>query len=352
MSYQPLPSQPLPGQAVPGSIEPPRRRGSALIWLGALVILGGIGAAIGLFFAGQQRFDTRVERLAQDAGALSGCVTDLRFTKDGTFVLYYVSRGTVRLNGANDGCADTETVRVSADAEPPEMVITLTDADGEDVRIVRTDLDTETTLEAGGVVARPYRAVDINETGNYEIDITADADADRFAIGLGPKIEEPSAVTALLIGALAAALGALLIIIGSVRRRLPSQAPRGTAVGVGYPGPGGYQAQPPYQGAPGSASLPGGPPYQQPPAGAGQYPQQPPVVYQPPGQQGFDHPTQAMPPIVRAPDPVGPFGTAPGGSPEERSIWAAPPPPPPPDAGTPSAGTPRPARADDDPDAR
>ena len=54
-----------------------------------------------------------------------------------------------------------------------------------------------------------------------------------------------------------------------------------------------------------------------------QYPNQPPVTYNPPAAEGFDHPTQAMPPIVTSPEPVGPF---------EQGGWSVPgqPLPPPP----------------------
>ncbi len=302
MSYQPPPT------------ARPKRPGTALTWLGVLLIVGGIAATVGLFLAGQQRFNSKVESLATDSGALSGCITDLTFSKEGTFVLYYLSEGEVSVNGENVGCSDTDTIRLSAQPNVPDMDVKLTDSDGDNVKVTRTSLDTSKDLSAGGVAARPYRQVTIAATGDYQIEITAAEDVERFAIGLGPEIEEPSPLLPIVVGVVGIALGVLLIVLGAVRRSASRRVPP-VAVAYGYQAPGGFQAP-------------------------GQYPVQPPVVYQPPSSQGFDHPTQSMPPIVTAPEPVGPF-TQPYAPPPDYSEWSAPKQPlPPPAAAPPPRGPP------------
>lgn len=297
MSYQPIQSPP------PDAVR--ARRGGGLIWAGVVVFLIGVAAAVASWFTLQQRFDSKVTSLAEDSGALSGCITDLDFSKTGTFVLYYISEGDVRVNGDNDGCADEDVVEIDADTDPPDMELTLTDENGDDIRIGSTSLDEDQSVSAGGVTAWPYRGVEIEDAGEYQLEVIADDDADRFAIGVGPAIEEPSSTLPIVLGVIGLVAGLILVIVGITRRKPPA-APVVLA------------AQPAAQ-------------YQ----GPGQYPSGPPVTYNPPAAQGFDHPTQAMPPIAPTAEPLPPF---------DDTVWGVPtsspsplPPPPPPASASPYA---------------
>ena len=72
---------------------------------------------------------------ASDSAALSGCITDLSFSKQGTFVLYYLYRGKVAVNGTNDGCSDKDLVTLKSDDDIPDMEATLTNSDGDRVTV-------------------------------------------------------------------------------------------------------------------------------------------------------------------------------------------------------------------------
>jgi len=85
-------------------------------------------------------------------------------------------------------------------------------------------------------------------------------------------------------------------VLGATRRSPKTET--AAAVAYGYPA----QYQQPVQ-------------YQYPTQPPAQYPNQPPVTYNPPATEGFDHPTQAMPPIQTSPEPVGPF---------EQEGWSVP----------------------------
>jgi hypothetical protein len=278
MQYQIAGPAPMP-------VAPPKPRGRALIVFGALAIVVGVLGALALALSGQQRYDTRVKRLASDSGALSGCITDLNFSKTGVFVLYYVYDGRVRVNGANQGCADDASVNIQAPSRIPTIDVSLTDSSGSERQLSRTRASSADTLSGGGVKAHPFRQVTITKAGDYQITVTAAEGSERFAIGLGPRIEKPALIGPVLVAVLGVALGVLLFIIAGVVRSQARRQPTGTAVGHGYPGPV-FQAP-------------------------GQYPTQPPVSYHPPSSQGFDHPTQGMPPIQTGPQPVGPFAPPP-----------------------------------------
>jgi hypothetical protein len=295
MSYQPTQTK-LPGKG--------------LIALGVVMILLGLAGGVALFLTGQSRHDSKVKSLATDSAALSGCITDLTFSKEGTFVLYYVYQGNVRVNGTNDGCAGTDTVKLSAASKAPDMDVTLTNSDGDTLKLGAPS--STAAVHAGGVRAVPYKQVTIKTTGDYQLEITAADGVKRFALGVGPKIDKADPLVAILVGVGGAALGLIVIVIGGVRRT----SARRRLTEIPPPGVTGYPAQPGYGTAPGSQYPPGQyPPGQYPPSG--QYPapgqvSAPPAQYpaQPPYQ-----PTQALPTIQSVPDGLGHFAPPTAGQP-------------------------------------
>ena len=108
----------------------PKLPGRVLIGLGVLALVVGLAGGATLLVAARQRFDARVKSLATDSAALSGCITDLTFARQGTFVLYYLFEGTVAVNGANDGCATAGRVMLHADPRPAAIDVKLTNNDG------------------------------------------------------------------------------------------------------------------------------------------------------------------------------------------------------------------------------
>lgn len=260
---------------------PPKLPGKALISLGIVVFLLGVAAGVVWMLSDQSQYDSKVQSLGDDSAALSGCLTDLTFTKKGTFVLYYVYEGRVRVNGSNDGCADKDSVDLSGATKAPDMEVTLTDPDGDTLKLSRPSVSTSKVFSGGGVKAKAYKQVTIKSTGDYQIEINAADDVKRFAIGVGPKLTKPSPLLPIAAGVGGAALGLLMVVIGAVRRgsakrRLAAAAQQPVAYGTvpQFNPPAQYPAQPPFQPAP------------------------------PPVHQGYE-PTHAMPPIQQSPDGVG-----------------------------------------------
>jgi hypothetical protein len=326
MSYQP--QVPAGFQPAP---PPAKRKGTAWIVLGVLFIVGGLVAGAVMYFVTQGRYDSKVKNLASDSAALSGCTTTMSFTKSGTFVLYYIFEGDVRINDRNDDCAEEDVVTIKTSARPPDFTAELRNSDGKPQDLNRPSISRSRTLSAGGVKARPYQQARVTR-GNYALEVVPEeANADRFAIGVGPAIEEPSSTWPVLLAGGGAALGLIFIVIGSARRGrsgrargvvVPGDPGAPVAVGAGYPqGP--PLVNPPGPVGPTAWGQPSQPDWDQP--GSGQPP------WQPPGSSGPPPGAGPLPPIVRSPEALPPFQsppaasppTAPTGAPGEP--WGAPP---------------------------
>jgi hypothetical protein len=275
------------GQGAYAGYGAPRRGGMhPLTALGAVVAVLGVVIAIVLYIAGQQRFSSSVKHLVTEAGALSGCATDLTFTEGGNYTLYYVSSGSVRLNGANDGCAAADVTPIAADTSPPDFALTLADIDGTALKLSAPG--TRAALRSSGVVALPYRQVTVPASGSYRLSVGAPDTGLPFAIGVGKRISEPGAFLPLAVG--------LIGIILGVGCALGGLASAGRSVGYGaagqYQQPGyqqpGYQ-QPGYQ-------QPG---YQQP---AAQQPGYRPSGYAQPGAPPTVPTRAPAPPAQRPPE--------------------------------------------------
>jgi len=287
MSYQ------QPGYQQPGYQQPgypvARRSGGTLVVVGVLLVLVGIVAGAALYVSGKQNHSSKVKNLVTQSGALSGCVTDLTFEQPGTYTLYYVSKGSVRINGANDGCASADVVPVAADPNPPEIALKLTNSDGKTLRL--SEPASSTVIRDSGVVAEPYRQVNISVVGDYQLEIASPDTGLPFALGVGPAINKTSSLLALVVGLVGVVFGAGAVLLGLAQGT-------GTAASPGYGAP--YQqspAQPTSAYPPGQAAYPAQPqrPAMAPPV---QRPAQPGA--QRPGQQPGVRPQQ-VPPTVRQP---------------------------------------------------
>ena len=290
------------------------RSSGLLLMVGIVLVIVGVVAGGALFFTGSQRYTSKVKSLALDSGALSGCVTDLTVTEPGTYTLFYISRGDLRINGANDGCASSDVVPIAADPEPPEISLKITNSSDKTLKLFEPDTLRE--IRSDGVVAVPYKQVKIGVVGSFRIEIAAPETGLPFAIGMGRDINKSSNLPAIVVGLAGIVFGIGFALLGlaqggSSRRRYPQAYPAGPAqqpVGQ-YPGyaPGQYPQQP---GAP------------MPPA------QAPPIRRPAPGAPGQAGPGQAgpvqRPPVQRAAGaPGAPGAPRPGGAPVARP--AAPP---------------------------
>lgn len=151
---------------------------------------------------------------------------------------------------------------------------------------------------------RVFCSTELSGSGEYAV---ADFDLSRIVVGLG----------GIAAGGLLMVIGAILVIVGLVRRSKWKKAQNngyGPPPGVGYSPPGGYGAPPP--GAPGSPSAPAGPP------GFGA----PPAPGAPP-PPGFTQPHGTPPGPSAPPPPSAPPHSAPPPSPHAPG---SPPPSPPP----------------------
>lgn len=153
-----------------------------------------------------------------------------------------------------------------------EPDVTITDPSGGTVDLDDIAFDV-TTSGLGGTDRIAYASFDVDASGEYTIDVP-ETEPPVDSIGIGPSIDLweslGSLAVGLAIGAGAAALGALLFLIGIVwlivrSARKPKTPPYGAPMGPGQGPPGGWQGQPqpgwggppPGGGAPGG--WPGGP---------------------------------------------------------------------------------------------
>ena len=266
MSFQTQPMPPTKGE-----------RHSGLLVLGIVLLLGGIGAGIGLFITGGSQYESAVKNLQR---APVGCDTEFNFTGTGTFVFYTESKGkigTLRGDCQTTGAAYSHSGKITVD-------LTMVDSGGNDVKLARA---TGASYDKGGFVGSEVRTLKIDKPGKYVLSV-ASADTDfAIAVGRNPKADADKA-TSTAIGALAigVVLGGLLLILGLRRKKVVVPPAGWNPSGGGNIGtyqpviapPVGYSpVGPPPAGPPVSQPAWQNPPQQQPQM----YPPQPPAPQQP-----------------------------------------------------------------------
>jgi hypothetical protein len=286
MSYQPGNYQQGPYQ---GAYQQPgyptaRRSGGAIVVAGVILVLLGIVAGGALYVSGRNSYSSKVKNLVTASGALSGCVTDLTFDRPGVYTLYYVSKGSVRINGANDGCSASDAVPIAADPNAPKVGLKLVNSDGKTLRLSAPEASA--VVKASGVVAEPYRQVTIGTIGDYRLEVASPDTGLPFAIGVGQSITKTSSLLALIVGLVGVVFGIGAVLLGLAQGG-------GDSARAGYGDaytPYGQQAAAPYApqraAYPGQAQRPGAaPPAQRPAATA-------PPVQRPAGGPAQQRPAQ------------------------------------------------------------
>jgi hypothetical protein len=297
MSYQPIPPPSTPYLApAPASAT---KRSKLALWLGLLLIVGGVVAAVALFLGQRGAHETSINNLQRGA---SGLQTELVFEKDGIFTLYYEYAGS--FSAKVDG--DEQKFTADAGSEPRRLDVRLLDADENEVRLLR-DVPTTRYTDVGGHSGVVYKQVRIRDTGRYTLQVGAKSQDFAIAVGRG-VVKAPSPLLPLAIGVGGVVLGgSCLLILGRKRPAAPLSA-------AAVPGPG----WPPAPGAASGAvvSTPGwGASPSAPPEGYG-WSVTPPMPSRPSTEPPAPAPPAASPPIPSPP------------APPAAGFWPPPPPPP------------------------
>jgi hypothetical protein len=226
------------------------RRGWMLA-LGALLIVGMLGAAVALWTAGTGR---KADNVAGFARAPVGCDTTLDFESTGTFIVYVETTGEF---GPLAGACDAPQQYDRDPADVPDVELVLRGPDGDTVELDET---TELDYDIDGFVGSSIGEVQIEIAGDHVLTV-APTGGPAFAVAVGRQPDQ--GVALLRWGAVAAAigglvLGGLLLVLGS-RRPPAAPAPSSpwTPDGRGWPSsPPGFPVPPPTTGATGPAGPP------------------------------------------------------------------------------------------------
>jgi hypothetical protein len=255
-----------------------RGRGAAAAFGFILLFAGLIGGGV-MYVMSLQRHDEAVDGFAR---AVVGCTTTLEFTETGTFFVYEETAGSFEI--PEGGCQPQATPGASFEVAfvTPDAVELVTDA----------SIDYETDEFTGSSVSR----FEIDQPGNYELQVSGDDASVRAAIGRDPSSGvDDLRRGAIIVAAAGVLLGGLLLALAGRRSKRAA-----------------------------TPSIPDGPGWgQRPGQGEAAWPPQPPRLPQVPvNPQQPDTPA-----AVAAPPPPLP-ARAPGSAAPTRSPWA----PPTPDA--------------------
>ena len=207
------------------------RRRPGLTVLGIVLVVGGIGAAVALFVAGSQRYSDGIEKLARGP---ANCVTTIDVGKDATYYFYVETKGEVAdVRGNCPAVGESFDVGDDGDAR-----LTLSDEDGESVRLRRSE---GTTYSSGGYSGELVRTARL-DSGRYQLAVEADEDV-VVAVGRDVDDLKTNVVVPIIVGAAGVVLGIALLLLG--RRRSPAAPAGGQPRPVApMPGPTGPAAQP------------------------------------------------------------------------------------------------------------
>ena len=272
-------------------------RRKALLGLGVILLIGGVGAGAALFVTSASKYEDAVKNLQR---APVGCDTEFNFTGTGTFIVYTETKGSIgdiRGDCANTGASyEHSGGRIKVD-------LTLTDSNSKKVDMARA---VGAHYDAAGFVGTEVRELDIRKKGTYTLSVTSDSSDFAIAVGRNPKNDFDS-MRSIAIGVAGAGLvlGVLFIVLGLRRKPVPA--------GPASFGPGGFSPLAP---GPGGYNPGGYAPVAQPTAPPGWAPAGQPIG-PPPGPPGFPGPASTPPPFGQPTQPYPP-------APEPPNPWGAP----------------------------
>ena len=175
---------------------------SAMFGTGLAVLIVGLLAAVGLWYAADQRQSDGVRNLAR---APSGCDTTLDFEAVGDFTMYIETAGRFDVPIAGD-CAVDGTYGVLGESLPA-VSLEMTSPAGDDVVLANAS---GTTYDVDGFAGESIRTFSVETPGDHilRVDVAGDSDV-RLVVAVG---KDPSdGVGMMQLGAVLAALAGLVI---------------------------------------------------------------------------------------------------------------------------------------------
>lgn len=208
---------PYPPVAPPTTSAKPAKGGRGLTVSGIIVLAVGVVVGIALIGLGAANEEATVKKFAR---APVGCTTTLEFTETGTFTLYVESEGRL---GDVEGDCDADGGRYSrADDDPPQVTLTLSDADGSAVSL--RDVNGP-SYSAGDYTGVAHSAVTISETGSYTLSVVSDDTDFAIAVGRDPDGNSNALLgSGVAVAVVGVVLGVVLLLLGRSRRRPPPPA--------------------------------------------------------------------------------------------------------------------------------
>jgi hypothetical protein len=206
----------------------------------AAAVAAGLVAGGTLFFLGGRAKEQTVEGFAR---APVGCTTTLQFDTADTFTFYVETKGEAGDLGGD--CAGNGAVYDRGDDDPPQVALTLVDANGGEVPLRDSS---RYSYDTGRFVGSAIKDADVT-AGTYRLTVESDSTDFAIAIGRDPEVDSSS------LQALGAAIALLGLVIGvalvlfSLRTRPEPPTP--------LPADGMWRPQPPMTAPVGVPSVPG-----------------------------------------------------------------------------------------------
>jgi len=206
-------------EAAPAKVRP----GKVWYWVFGLLTLLSLIAAGAIWLTGHITVENDVKAFAR---FIAPNEAQLRFKRDGQYVIYYEYSGNVD---------DTE---IDASSTPPDgLELEMRDSQGQGLDL--RELAEPLSYDVGGFHGVGVRRVRIDQAGEYRLSAGPPSLA-PFAISVGrgePPTAESWNQAAILVGAIGAGLGIIgLIVTGLLRRRSPAAlADRQTAAALAAP---------------------------------------------------------------------------------------------------------------------
>jgi hypothetical protein len=227
---------------------------------GIVVLVVGIGGAVGLWLGSSARLDAAVDGLARGP---AGCDTVLDFDDTGEYVVFIETTGAI---DAGRGDCDVDSSVAWSGDELPDATVALTGPDGDDIEISPDD---GVDYDASGSQGSSIGTVTIEQAGDHLLRVESDDEGFYVAVGRNPN-EGVTLMRAAALALLVAALvvGVVLIVTGRPRGDVAAPAPAAwvpTGPAPGWPSsPPGFPAPPPTTGVTGVVVPPNAPPVQRP----------------------------------------------------------------------------------------
>jgi len=234
------------------------RRGRLIA--GIVVLVVGIGGAVGLLLGANARLDAAVDGLARGP---VGCDTVLDFDETGDYVVFIETKGAI--DESRGDCEADSSVDWSGD-ELPAATVTISGPDGEEIDIAPDD---GVDYDAGGSQGTSIGTVTVEQDGDHLLRVESDDEGFYVTIGRNPN----DGVALMRLGALAllvTGLGVGILLIVTARRRGDAVEPTPAAWVPTGPAPGwpssppGFPAPPPTTGVTGVVAPPNAPPLPRP----------------------------------------------------------------------------------------